>query len=62
MANGERSERLIQGTNDWTPFEVELDIPEGELFIRFGILLRGKGQIWLTTVHLEPVVLPESAG
>jgi bifunctional DNase/RNase len=61
-ANGERSEHLIQGTNDWTPFEVELDIPESEFFIRFGIMLRGKGQIWLAAVHLDSMAVPESAG
>jgi len=48
-------DRPIQGTTDWRTYEVVLDVPEQSQAIAFGCLLVGKGQLWLSDVHLEEV-------
>jgi RNA polymerase sigma factor (sigma-70 family) len=40
--------RPIVGTSDWQQYAVVLDVPENAAQIAFGILLAGKGQIWLS--------------
>jgi len=47
--------RPIQGSTDWRKYEIVLDVPENSVNIAFGILLAGKGQVWLDEVQFEVV-------
>ena len=49
-------DRQIKGTNDWKQYEVVLDVPkEGSAQIFFGVLLAGKGQVWVDDFKCEAV-------
>ena len=50
-----RPENVVQGTHDWKRYEVTIPVPEDALFIRFGLALSGKGQIWLANAQLEVI-------
>ena len=52
------SDRPITGTTDWTTYSCVLDAPKDCTKIAFGVLLDGKGQVWLDDVKLE-IVGPE---
>lgn len=39
--------RPIRGTSDWRRYEVVLDVDPSAVIINFGIILHGKGQVWL---------------
>ncbi|CAG0936708.1 hypothetical protein TFLX_05593 [Thermoflexales bacterium] len=47
--------RPIQGTHDWQKYEVVLDVPENSVDLAYGILVAGKGQVWLDDVRLQVV-------
>jgi hypothetical protein len=47
--------RPIKGTTDWQQYEVVLDVAPTSVYIAFGILLSGKGKVWLSDVHFEEV-------
>ena len=47
--------RPIKGTRDWEKYEIVLDVPIDSFDIAFGILLQGKGQVWLSNVQFEVV-------
>lgn len=47
--------RPIQGTTNWTPYAVVLDVSKGATGISFGILLTGTGSVWLSDVKFEVV-------
>jgi TIR domain len=47
--------RPIKGTTDWQKYEVVLDVPQESVSIAFGILLRGKGQAWLSDLQFGEV-------
>lgn len=47
--------RPIQGTRGWQEYDVVLDVPEDSTLIAYGILLSGKGQVWLDNVQLQEV-------
>ena len=46
-------ERSIKGDTDWQRYPVVLDIPPKGDSVHFGILLVGKGQVWLSDVRFE---------
>jgi erythromycin esterase len=46
-------DRSLQGTTDWTPFTIALDVPKDARAIRFGLLLRGRGRLWATNLEVE---------
>jgi hypothetical protein len=48
-------QHVVQGTHDWKRYEVTVPVAEDALFIRFGLVLYGKGQLWLADAHLEVV-------
>lgn len=48
-------DRPIQGTTDWQPYMVVLDVPGSAVGISFGAALTGHGQLWLDDVSLETV-------
>ncbi len=49
----EMEDRPIQGTQDWKRYEVSAIVPEESEFITFGMLLFGRGEVWLEDVCLE---------
>ncbi len=46
-------DRSLQGTTGWTPFTILLDVPRDASAIRFGLLLRGRGQLWATNLEVN---------
>src|SRR5215469_13076385 len=48
-----RPQHLVQGTHDWMRCEATVPVAEDALFIRFGLVLYGKGQIWLRDAQVE---------
>ncbi len=60
IGNDELREKSLRGTTGWSEQDVTLFIPEQQGgMIRFGIILHGKGQVWLDNVRLE-IVEPDS--
>jgi hypothetical protein len=47
--------RPIKGTNDWTKYEVVLDVPDGSVDIAYGVLINGTGKVWFPELTLEVV-------
>ena len=47
--------RPIRGTTSWTKYSVVLDVAPQSTGIAFGILLAGKGQVWLDDLKFEIV-------
>jgi hypothetical protein len=45
----------IKGTSDWTRYEIVLDVPQAAIALAFGILLEGKGEVWLDDVQFTVV-------
>jgi hypothetical protein len=46
----------VKGTTDWKQLEVVLDVPrEGAAQIRFGVMLAGKGRVWVDDFQFEVV-------
>jgi hypothetical protein len=52
-------DRPIRGSIGWEEYEVVLDVPETAVNISFGVLLVGKGKVWVDDFALE-VVGPET--
>src|SRR6266849_2545058 len=50
-----RPENVVQGTHDWMRYEATVPVAEDAPFIRFGLVLHGKGQIWLANAQLEVI-------
>ena len=48
-------DRPIQGTLDWQPYAIVLDVPKKSTAVAFGILLAGRGTVHLDDVRLEVV-------
>ena len=46
--------RPIKGATGWQSYEVVLDVPKQSARIACGILLTGKGEVWLADFKLEP--------
>ena len=47
--------RPIRGTSDWQRYEIVLDVPQESKYISLGILMGGRGRVWISDVQLEPV-------
>lgn len=47
--------RPITGKTDWSRYEIVLDVPQTAAMVAFGLLLVGKGQVWLDDAVLEVV-------
>jgi len=45
----------LTGSQDWTPYELVLDVPEEASVISFGVALNGAGTVWIGDVQLEAV-------
>lgn len=48
-------DRPIRGTSDWTRYSIVLDVPAGSIYIDLGLMLAGKGEVWIDDVQLEEV-------
>lgn len=55
LAFDNMSDRQIKGTTDWQSYAVVLDVPQEAEQIYFGVLLAGKGQVWVDDFKLEAV-------
>lgn len=49
------SNRPIVGTNDWNRYSIVLDVPENSATVSFGVLLTGKGEVWLDGLSFKEV-------
>lgn len=47
--------RPITGTRDWQSYEIVLDVPQESTLLAFGILLAGKGGVWISDVTFDVV-------
>ena len=47
--------RPLKGTADWKKYEIVLDVPEASVGIAFGVMLIGKGQVWVDDLALSLV-------
>jgi hypothetical protein len=47
--------RPLEGTTDWKRYEIVLDVPKNSASIAFGLLLGGKGQVWIDDLELKAV-------
>ncbi|MFG6094577.1 hypothetical protein SPB21_04970 [Leptothoe sp. ISB3NOV94-8A] len=47
--------RSIQGTTEWQPYDIVLDVPVESNNIAFGLLLAGDGQVWMDNLQFEVV-------
>ncbi len=47
--------RPIKGSTDWTKYTIVLDVPEDAAVLAFGVLMAGKGQVWIDDLKFEPV-------
>ncbi|HEY9104022.1 hypothetical protein [Chitinimonas sp.] len=45
----------LQGSRDWTRYSVVLDIPADAERLSYGVLLNGRGRVWLDSMALEVV-------
>jgi hypothetical protein len=46
-------DRPIEGTTDCTAYSIILNVPENSATLNFGVLLNGKGEIWLDDVKFQ---------
>jgi hypothetical protein len=55
LAFDNMQKRAIKGTSDWTKCEIVLDVPQSAQQIAFGMLLTGKGSVWMDDLSFETV-------
>ncbi len=57
LSTGEHSriERSIEGTQDWTSYEITWFVPDWAIALEFGLTLHGRGQVWLQGLTLAVV-------
>jgi hypothetical protein len=55
LAFDNMQQRAIKGTSDWTQYSVVLDIAPAANSIHLGILVSGKGTVWISQGSLDPV-------
>lgn len=48
-------ERPLLGSMEWKQFEIVLDVPTMSDEISFGLLLQGKGQVWIDNIQFSKV-------
>ena len=48
-------DRPIEKTTDWKKYNLVIDVPSESTGIAFGMMLIGKGQVWLDDVSIEEV-------
>lgn len=48
-------QHALQGTHDWIRRELSVEVPQTGISVALGLLLLGRGQVWLSDVQLEVV-------
>jgi len=48
-------DRPIRATTAWTKCQIVLDVPDDSVTIAFGVLLGGRGQVWVSDIQFEVV-------
>ena len=48
-------DRIIKGTIDWTQYSIVLDVPEESSKVCFGVMLSGKGKLWIDDINFAKV-------
>jgi len=48
-------ERRVKGTTGWTKHQIVLDVPNDSVNIAFGVILSGKGKVWIDDIAFEEV-------
>lgn len=49
------SNRPITGANNWNQYSIVLDVPENSATISFGLMLMGKGHVWVDGLQFKEV-------
>lgn len=49
--------RPLKGTTDWERYSVVLDVPQETMRLAYGVLLSGKGSVWIADMRMEEVNL-----
>ncbi|GKV67116.1 hypothetical protein NCCP2331_32690 [Sporosarcina sp. NCCP-2331] len=49
--------RAISGTTEWNHYAIVLDVPPESMSIHFGVLLIGKGKVWMDGFRFDEVDL-----
>lgn len=47
--------RQVKGSTDWTQYDIVLDVPQESTNIAFGVMLGGKGDVWIDDFSFEKV-------
>jgi erythromycin esterase len=47
--------RAVRGTTDWKKYEIVLDVMTNTVNVAFGVILSGKGQVWVDDFMFEAV-------
>jgi hypothetical protein len=55
MSFDNMSNRAICGTKDWDRYEIVLDVPNEAVELAYGVLLAGKGIVWVDNFEFEEV-------
>lgn len=55
LALDNMQQRAIKGTSDWQKYDIVLDVADEAQSIAFGLLLTGKGQVWMDDLRFEAV-------
>ena len=55
LAFDNMQDRAIKGTTDWKKYEIVLDVPESSEMVALGLLLSGKGQVWMDDLQFGVV-------
>ena len=53
LASNGMSDRGVAGTQDWTPYEIVLEVPEGARDLFFGVRFTGRGGAWADALELS---------
>lgn len=48
-------DRHLHGTQSWQRYEVVVDVPEESIGVTFGMVLVGKGRLWMRCVKMDVV-------
>lgn len=46
-------DRPVKGTGDWQRYELVLNVPDNAIAVSFGLVLVGKGRVWMDDLSLD---------
>ena len=49
-----REQLSLSGSTVWTRRHIEAEVPADSVYVLFGIILTGPGQIWAANAAVEP--------